>query len=246
MSATVTGTGCTVVGAYVLMPCAITVVISASAAIRAAKASTTGREPGRATGSLNPSRGCAAGADRTRSNARATSTCVSGTASSVAIERASSEKAFNRELHSGQASRCAPSEPARASGSSTILRSVPSLRCATSNLLAQCFLCAPQQSSNLSDTDAERLRDLGVAQAARAQDQRGRGLGGHPAQRLSQAPPVLVELSLHLRIQAPLGFLDRLGDLPALPAPVAPQPVQCGVGGGPVQPRRGVSGPGRV
>src|SRR6266511_5321982 len=98
------------------------------------------------------------------------------------MECASSEMPWKRAWHSAQPARCAASAPAFASGSSTIRRSVPSVRCATGDLLAQRFLRAPQQSSDLTDSDTERLRDLGVAEPARAQDERGRGFGSHLAE----------------------------------------------------------------
>src|ERR1700687_660111 len=67
MSATVTGTGSTVVGERMVPPSAMAVTTSPTMAIIVAKASTIGREPGRRTGSRNPNRGRAGRAARTRS-----------------------------------------------------------------------------------------------------------------------------------------------------------------------------------
>jgi hypothetical protein len=59
----------------------------------AASTPITGRDAGRMIGSLMPKRGWAAGAERTRLNAEATSTLMSGTASAPATTRASSAMA---------------------------------------------------------------------------------------------------------------------------------------------------------
>src|SRR6059058_100865 len=171
-----------------------------------------------------------------RAKAASTSTRGSGTASSVAIACASSPTALNRAWHSPHVSRCDASTPTFASGSSNIRRSVPSLRCATGYLLAQRCFRAPQQSSYLTDADAERLRDLGVAEPARAKHEHSGGLGRHVPERFAHPPPVLIHFQLLLRVERPLAFLDGLRKLALLAAPSPAQAIQRGVSGGPVQP----------
>src|SRR5438477_8026326 len=244
MSATVTGTGVTVFGVKVFESRAITPANRATPAIAAAKASTSGRA-GRPMGSGKPKRGLAAGAANTRWNARGTSSGGSVTAKRLAMECASPAMLLKRAWHSAHSSRWTLSARAT-SGSSTIRRSVPSVRCATSDLLAQSCFRASQQSSNLSDTDAERLGDLGVAEAAGSQhEHRGRP-GRHPAERRAQVPAILIELGLLLRVELAFALLLRMSDLPLLPAPRAAQPVQRSVRRGPMEPRGRVIGFRRV
>src|SRR5258708_34707745 len=102
MSAIVTGTGVRVWGVKVLLSCAIAVTRSAIAATTVAKASTNGREPGRMTGRRNPNLGRAAGAERTRLNAEATSTLRSGALMRLEMAPASLDTALNRAWHSTQ------------------------------------------------------------------------------------------------------------------------------------------------
>src|SRR5579859_1704413 len=246
MSARVTGTGVTELGAKTTPPCATATTRRATATAAAARPMTIGREPGLATGRRKPNRGCASGAERTSWSARATLTPGSGTASRLEMARASFDTAWNRDSHSAQVSRWRASAPVLASGSSTIRRSVPSFRCATSDLLAQAFLRAPQQCPDLSDTDSERLRDLRVAEPAGSQHEDGGGFRRQTRQRLPHPATVLVELDLLLRIERAVALLDRLRDLAPLPAPRAAQPVQRRVGGRTVEPRRRVLGAGGV
>src|SRR5262245_54099845 len=194
------------------------------------------------TGRLSTSAGRDFGTAVTRANAAATSTRGSGTASRVATDRASSAMSLKRAWHSAQGSRCDASAPVFASASSNIRRSVPSVRWATVYLLAQRFLGAPQQSSNLGDADAQRLGDLGVAEPARAQHQHRGGLGSQPRETGAQAAPVLFDLSLTLRIDRPVALLERLRDLPLLPAARAAQAIERGVRRGSMEPGRGVFG----
>src|SRR5438445_2122733 len=238
MSATVTGTVLTVVGLKNAPLAANATTTRAAAATAATNANLKGRFAGPTSGSRNPEAGFDFGSLSTCSKARPTSTRVSATASSVAIERASSEMFSNRPLHSEQPSRWAAS-PARASGSSTIRRSVPSVRCATGDLLAQRCLSAPQQSSNLSDAYAQRLGNLRVTQSARPHRQRRCGFGGQLAECRTHMAPVLIHLELLLRVEGPLALPEGLGDLSPLPAPRAAQPVERRVRSGTVQPRRG-------
>src|SRR5438876_940967 len=236
MSATVTGTVLTVVGWKKRPPAANATTTSAAAATAATNANFSGRLVGPSIGSRKPKAGCDFRSLITCSKARPTSTRVSGTASSVAIERASSDTTSKRPWHSVQPSRWAASAPERASGSSTIRRRVPSVRCATGDLLAQCGFCAPQQSSDLSDADAERLRDLGVAQPACAHCERGGGPRSQPAKRPSHLTAIFTDLELLLGVERVVAFLQRLRRLALLPASGPSQAVEGGMGGGPMQP----------
>src|SRR2546430_4854484 len=236
MSATVTGTVLTVVGWKKRPPAANATTTSAAAATAATNANFSGRLVGPSIGSRKPKAGCDFRSLITCSNARPTSTRASGTASSVAIERASSDTTWKRPWHSVQSSRWAASAPERASGSSTIRRRVPSVRCATGDLLAQCGFCASQQSSDLSDCDAERLRDLGVAQPACAHCERGGGPRSQPAKRLSHLAAIFTDLELLLGVERVVASLQRLRRLALLPASGPSQAVEGGMGGGPMQP----------
>src|ERR1700694_1439094 len=154
----------------------------------------------------------------------------------LATERASSEIDLKRVWQSAQPSRCATSSR-RLSGSSTIRRSVPSVRCATGDLLTQSVFRAPQHCSDLSDTYAECPGDLGVAEPARAQDQhRGRS-GRQPGESFANPAPILIDLDLLLRVQRPVAFLGRLRDLTPVPASGASQLFLRGGGGGPAPAR---------
>src|SRR5213080_4497936 len=242
MSATVTGTVLTVVGWRKRPPAANATTTSAAAATAATNANFSGRLVGPSIGSRKPKAVCDFRSLITCSKARPTSIRASGTASSVAIERASSDTTSKRPWHSVQPSRWAASAPERASGSSTIRRRVPSVRCATGDLLAQCGFCAPQHSSDLSDSDAERLRDLGVAQPACAHCERGGGPRSQPAKRLSHLAAIFTDLELLLGVERVVAFLQRLRRLALLPASGPSQAVEGGMGGGPMQPRRRVFG----
>ncbi len=101
-SATVTGTGVTLLGAKKLVSCATPVTRRAMAATAVAKAKIIGRDAGRKTGSLIPNLGCAAGADVTRWKAAVTSTSSFGTASNVPMVRASSDMLANLAWQSVQ------------------------------------------------------------------------------------------------------------------------------------------------
>src|SRR5438309_5512458 len=240
MSATVTGTVLTVVGWKNRPLAANATTTSAAAATAATNANLSGRFAGPMSGSRKPNAGFDFGSLITCSKARPTSTRASGTASSVAIECASSETYSKRVLHSAQPSRWAASSPARASGSSTIRRSFPSVRCATGDLLAQSCFRASQQSSNLSDADAQRLGDLRVTEPAGSHRECGRGFGGQPAECHAHLPPILIDLDLLLRVEGSLSFFEGLGHLSLLPAPRAAQPIERRVRRGSVQPRRRV------
>src|SRR5438128_211809 len=236
MSATVTGTGLPVAG-WKKNPLNANATTTTAAATTAATNASVGRAAGRRMGKRKPNVGCALGAPVTRANALSTSKGASGTASSVATERASSEASLNRAWHSAQPSRCAASAPTFASGSSTIRRSVPSVRCATAYLLAQRCLRAPQQSSYLSDADAERLRDLGVAESARAKDEHGCGFGRQSSESVAQPAAVLRDLGLLLGVEGLVLRLQRLRELALLPAPGASQAVERRVSSRTMQPR---------
>src|SRR5450759_4831087 len=111
MSARVTGTVVSVWGVKMLSPDASAVASNATAATAAANASIIGREPGRSTGSRNPKVGRAAGADRTRLKADATSTLRSGAVIRLVMARASSDTVLYRAWHSAQVSKWRASAP---------------------------------------------------------------------------------------------------------------------------------------
>src|ERR1700674_4871033 len=240
MSAIVTGTGVSVCGVKVLPPSAIAVTRSAIAATAVAKASTTGRDPGRMTGSRNPSLGRAAGAVRTRLNADATSTFSSGAVIRLEMARASFDTVPYRAWHSAHVSRWRLSVPLSASGSSTIRRSVPSERCATCDLLAQTGFRAPQQCSDLTDTNAESLGDLRVAETAGAEHKHRRGLWCEAGERFADLAPILADLEELLWIENAIVFFGSLCHLSLLPASRSAQPVQRRVSCRAVQPSGGV------
>src|SRR5260370_759426 len=246
MPSIVRGTGVRVWGVRVWPPPAIAVTRSATAATAVAKARTTGRDRGRITGMRNPNLGRAAGDERTRLNADATSSLSSGAVIRLEIARASFDTVASRAWHSAQVSRWRLSAPLWASGSSTIRRSVPSDRCATCHLLAQTGFRAPQQCSDLTDTDAECLGDLRVAEAAGAENEHRRGLGREAGQRFADLAAILAHLEELPRIDRTIALFCRLGQLALLPAPRSTQPVQRGVGGRAVQPGGCVLGAGRM
>src|ERR1700674_2703920 len=246
MSAIVTGTGVSVCGVKVLPPSAMAVTRSAIAATAVAKARTTGRDPGRMTGSRNPNLGRAAGAVRTRLNADGTSTLSSGAVIRLEMARASFDTVPYRAWHSAQVSRWRLPAPLCASGSSTIRRSVPSDRCATCDLLAQSGFRAPQQSSNLTDTDAECPGDFRVAEAAGAEHEHRGGLWCETGERFADLAPILANLEELLWIENAIACFGSLSHLSLLPASRSAQPVQSRVRGRAVQPCRGVLSTGRM
>src|SRR6266567_733467 len=113
-----------------------------------------------------------------------------------------------------------------ASGSSNILRNVPSVRCATGDLLAQCCFCASQQSSNLTCADPDGLCHLGVAQSAGPEHEHGGRLGGESAECLSHHSAVLAVLQLALRVDGAGALFGRLRKLTSLAALATTHTVQ--------------------
>jgi len=98
----------------------------------------------------------------------------------------------------------------------------------------------------LTDTDAERLGNLLIAQAARAENQHCGGLGGHAPKRFVECFALLVGFHDVRRVDRLGRAFDRLINLsPLAPAP-ATETVERSVRGRLVQPRRGEIGVGRV
>src|SRR3989442_14722928 len=101
MSATVTGTGSTVLGWNSGKTLAKAVTTSARTTAAAATPANIGREEGRRMGRLNPKRGFAAGAALTRLNAEAPSGPRSRAGNQVAAARASSAHPADPGLPAG-------------------------------------------------------------------------------------------------------------------------------------------------
>src|ERR1700687_3963887 len=97
-------------------------------------------------------------------------------------------------------------------------RKVPSERCATCDLLAQTGFRAPQQCSDLTDTDAESLGDLRGAKTAGAEHKHRRGLCGEAGGRFAGHAPILADLEELLWIENAICLFGSLSDLSLLPA----------------------------